>query len=96
MIALHSYDIEMMFAQNDVISTEVPLSDKTKPLAVPPRVVQRLTEAYGVQATHFDVAVTHISIGREALSAFTGMDRISTLVGDVQPNKADIHLKLCV
>ena len=74
-------------------STEAPLSDKSKPVSLPPRVIQRLADAYGVEATFFDMAMMQIPNGHKALTAFTWMDRIFKLIGDVQPNKAEIHLE---
>ena len=74
-------------------STEAPLSDRCKPISLPPRVIQRLAAAYGVATTSFDTAMMQIPNGRKALIAFTWMDRIFKLIGDVQPNKAEIHLE---
>ena len=39
------------------------------------------------------MAMMQIPNGRKALIAFTWMDRIFKLIGDVQPNKAEIHLE---
>ena len=74
-------------------ATEVPFTDKTITSNFGPSGARALSKAFGMNITCDQMAMMLIPNGAKSLSAFVWMKEIFKLIGDVQPNKDEVHLE---
>ena len=73
--------------------TVAPLSDTTTHAALGISGTPDWTRKYSIGLLNDQVAMMLIPNGEKSLSAYVWMKGIFKLIGDVQPNKEEIHLE---
>ena len=73
--------------------TIAPLSDKTTHAALGISGTRDSARKYSIGLSNDQAAMMLIPNGEKSLSAYVWMKGIFKLIGDVQPNKEEIHLE---
>ena len=82
-----------LYTQANTLVTVAPLSDKTTHSALGISGARELAVRQRITLSNEQAAMMLIPNGEKHLSAYTWMKDIFKLIGDVQPNKEEIHLE---